>query len=472
MTFKVDFMDEAVVEWTRTAGGVARTRVTDYQPSIYVEGPDDARADLAAALDADPKVAATATEAWYTRLRHDERTPVLRVDLDRPSEVRTLAREIRHHHERGSYKPGTYRLYNVDFAPQFRYCLATDTTPVPDVPLSTFSIRIDEKPLADRDITTLELDGEVVRAAEDVMLETVQARLREADPDVLVCNDAHLIPVLFEAAADHDVSAFQLGREPGYQQLAGESTFESYGRVGHSAARYDVPGRVIIDESNSFLWSQTTLEGLLDLVAHSWKPLQETAWGSIGNILTAIQMREALARGVLVPWNKWEPEFFKDARTLHAADRGGFTFAPEVGLHEDVVEVDFASLYPRIMVEYNISPDTICCDCHADREDVPTLGYTVCDERGFLPDVLAPLIADRADYKAAARDGDEAAAAKADALKWILVACFGYQGYRNAKFGRIECHEAINAFAREILLSAKQRLEAGGTTPSLEQFNT
>jgi len=30
------------------------------------------------------------------------------------------------------------------------------------------------------------------------------------------------------------------------------------------------------------------------------------------------------------------------------------------------------------------------------------------------------------------------------------------------KFGRIECHEAINAFAREILLTAKERLEAGG----------
>jgi DNA polymerase I len=38
----------------------------------------------------------------------------------------------------------------------------------------------------------------------------------------------------------------------------------------------------------------------------------------------------------------------------------------------------------------------------------------------------------------------------------------GHQGFSNAKFGRIECHEAINAFAREILLTAKQRLEAGG----------
>ena len=51
---------------------------------------------------------------------------------------------------------------------------------------------------------------------------------------------------------------------------------------------------------------------------------------------------------------------------------------------------------------------------------------------------------------------------RSGALKWVLVACFGYQGFSNAKFGWIECQEAINAFAREILLTAKQRLEAGG----------
>jgi DNA polymerase I len=47
-------------------------------------------------------------------------------------------------------------------------------------------------------------------------------------------------------------------------------------------------------------------------------------------------------------------------------------------------------------------------------------------------------------------------------LKWILVSCFGYQGFSNAKFGRIEVHEAINAYARDILLTAKEHLEAGG----------
>ena len=48
------------------------------------------------------------------------------------------------------------------------------------------------------------------------------------------------------------------------------------------------------------------------------------------------------------------------------------------------------------------------------------------------------------------------------ALKWLLVCCFGYTGYKNARFGKIEAHEAINALAREKLLVAKEAAEARG----------
>jgi len=49
-----------------------------------------------------------------------------------------------------------------------------------------------------------------------------------------------------------------------------------------------------------------------------------------------------------------------------------------------------------------------------------------------------------------------------DVLKWLLVCCFGYTGYKNARFGKIEAHEAINAFAREKLLVAKEAAEQRG----------
>ena len=48
------------------------------------------------------------------------------------------------------------------------------------------------------------------------------------------------------------------------------------------------------------------------------------------------------------------------------------------------------------------------------------------------------------------------------ALKWMLVTCFGYLGYRNARFGRIEAHESVTAFGREKLLQAKEICEEEG----------
>jgi DNA polymerase elongation subunit (family B) len=48
------------------------------------------------------------------------------------------------------------------------------------------------------------------------------------------------------------------------------------------------------------------------------------------------------------------------------------------------------------------------------------------------------------------------------ALKWLLVCCFGYTGYKNARFGKIEAHEAINALAREKLLVAMEIAERAG----------
>ncbi|EMA31352.1 DNA polymerase I [Haloarcula japonica DSM 6131] len=36
--------------------------------------------------------------------------------------------------------------------------------------------------------------------------------------------------------------------------------------------------------------------------------------------------------------------------THHNANHGGFIFAPEVGLHENVHELDLTSLYPTLFI--------------------------------------------------------------------------------------------------------------------------
>jgi len=159
---------------------------------------------------------------------------------------------------------------------------------------------------------------------------------------------------------------------------------------------------------------------------------------SIGNVLTAIQICEAHDRGVPCRGTPGATSSTSRWASLHDADRGGFIFAPEVGLHENVHELDFSSLYPNIICTRNVSPDVIRCDCHSDRDDVPGLGYSICDDRGYLVDVLQPIIDARDEIKAAIRrekdrnDPDEDRLAELEgrsgALKWILVARFGYQG--------------------------------------------
>ena len=461
MPYKFDYLDGDVLAWSLTDDGATVDRISDYTPTIYVSADREGLLGRAQRhLSGFPAINTTAIERWRTGFRHDAE-PVLRLDIDSIERVSDVASTIA-----GWESPGTYRLYNVDFTREFRFCLETDRVPRPERELRTVHLEIPAEQLEANELTYLSVDGEMVTGS-TAILETVIERLDTIDPDVLVLESSDLVPDLYTLAERNGVNRFDLGRRPGYDQLAGESTYHSYGQTGHSPARYNVPGRAIIDRSNTFMWNQTNLDGCLDLVERSGLPLQELAWSSIGRILTAIQIREARNRNVLVPWHSWRHEFFKSMRQLHDADRGGFTFAPEVGFHEDVHELDFSSLYPNIIVTRNVSPETIRCDCHSNREDVPGLGYSICDDRGYLPDVLEPLIEDRDEIKAELRSTDDAERqreleGRSSAIKWILVSCFGYQGFSNAKFGRIECHEAINAFAREILLDAKSVLEENG----------
>ncbi|OYR37995.1 DNA polymerase I [Halorubrum sp. Ib24] len=483
MTLTLDYLEDGrVATWALTTDGVVRKIHEEYRPRFFVgdeasdlygqaggpeptppprDGLSDALTELQSFLDGQKAVAELDVEAHRQTFRTEAR-PLLRIDATSIEAVRTIAKRIRQF-----AKPDVYTCYNVDFTRQLRYCLETDTPAGPDRSvryLRTLHLEFPSHESGIESLPQLTLEDERVGSSPREVVAGVQQAIDKRDPDVLVMSTADLVPLLFEAADAYGID-LELGRRPGYTKLASESTYTSYGNVGHSPARYTVPGRVIIDESNSFFYHESGLDGCLDLVARSGLPLEELGWASIGRVLTAMQIREARSRDVLVPWRAWRPELFKTASTLDDADRGGTTFAPDVGVHEDVHELDFASLYPNIIRTRNISPETVRCGC-CDTDDVPGLEYSICEHDGYLPDVLGPLIDARSNIKDQIpnTDGDERKRLEAasSAIKWILVSCFGYQGFSNAKFGRIECHEAINAYAREILLNAKAALEEAG----------
>lgn len=334
----------------------------------------------------------------------------------------------------------------------------------------------------------VEVDGREFgfpRARGRELVSGVRQLLERYDPDLVLSayGDSYLLPRLL-ALARHYRLDLPLNRDRA-QAVAHKPahSYFSYGRIVFRDEQHLLFGRWHIDRQNAFLAGDYGVDGTLEIARLSGLPVQTVARVSTGTGISAMQVATALRRGVLVPWQKRHPESLKTGLDLIVADKGGLVYTPIAGLHEHVAELDFTAMYPSIMVHFNISPETVGpCRCeeegagerHAPEGGigdtlVPELGTPVCRHRvGLVPETLAPLLEKRARYKARMRElpqGDrmrEIYRRRYSAHKWLLVTCFGYLGYKNARFGRIEAHESVTAYGREVLLRAKEWVEGRG----------
>jgi DNA polymerase-2 len=185
--------------------------------------------------------------------------------------------------------------------------------------------------------------------------------------------------------------------------------------------------------------------------------------------MTSLQLYQAIKDDILIPRNKSIPEAFKSANDLLIGDRGGLVFEPRVGAHDNIGEVDFSSMYPSIMANNNISAETVLCKCCPDSPiRIPELNYHICNKRrGIVPKTVRLVVDKRLYYKKMKEESPdphlrEVYDKRQTALKWILVTCFGYLGYKNAKFGTVDGHIGVCAFGREALLNAAHMAEDNG----------
>jgi len=338
------------------------------------------------------------------------------------------------------------------------------------------------------------------------LLATVHSVLRHHDPDLVLTRygDTWLFPLLLDIQKRTGAAYFNPNRDEARRPLLRRaSSYFTYGQVVHRGRQVHLFGRWHIDIANAMMYEQYGLPGVLEQARVTAMPVQEMARKSPGAGITAMQMLTALRWGVLVPYQKQQTEQFKTALELIHADRGGLVYQPLVGLHDDVAEIDFTSMYPSIMVAFNVSPEIrvtsdelrVTSDelrmtndkLHVTNDETGGAGRGMRDVEegvselvtrrsslvtpdGLIPATLRPLLARRIAMKeelAAMHPLDcryRTLKARATALKWLLVVCFGYLGYKNARFGRIEGHEAVTAYGREMLLRAKEAAEDMGYT--------
>ena len=303
------------------------------------------------------------------------------------------------------------------------------------------------------------------------VLHALNTHLQRCDPDIIMTEygDAVLMPMLLRLAVQENVPLL-LNRDQAMGYFTtNETSYFAYGKIVHKDGAFELAGRWHLDTENSFMMGEASLDGVAEIARLTQLPVQHQARSTIGSALSSMQLSWAYRHNYLIPAKKREPEEFKSAATLLLADRGGLIFQPVMGYHEQVAELDFVSMYPTIMVEHNVSPETVNCRC-CRNDRVPELHYTICERReGIVPSTLRTVVQKRSLYKKEKKRlkklGDplwQLYDRRQNALKWMLVTCFGYLGYKNARFGRIEAHESVNAFSRDAILQAKEIAESRG----------
>lgn len=293
---------------------------------------------------------------------------------------------------------------------------------------------------------------------------TISAELNRFDPDLILTDygDTWIFPYLRKYHKD-----FNPNRDLSTQMLVKRAmSYFTYGQAAHRGAQTHLFGRWHIDRRNAMMFNEYGLDGVLEQARVTGLGIQEMARKSPGAGITAMQMLTALKQDVLVPLQKQQAESGKSLNELIRADRGGMIYQPMIGLHHNVAQIDFSSMYPSIMVNWNISPETVCRVVTSGLANVVLKPLNIeKTSEGLIPQTLRPLLDKRLKLKQLLLELDPRDCrvgelkARAAALKWLLVVCFGYLGYKNARFGKIESHEAVTALSRELLLQSKEIAE-------------
>ncbi len=160
-------------------------------------------------------------------------------------------------------------------------------------------------------------------------------------------------------------------------------------------------------------------------------------------------MSEAFRYGEIAPNPKEVEESYE----------GAFVLNPVRGLHENVICLDFASMYPSIMVAFNISPDTLTKNCSEEECFIaPEVKHAFKKKPdGFFRRILKMLIEKRKKVKKIMKKLDRNSREyklldiKQATLKVLTNSFYGYTGWSLARWYCRECAEATTAWGRHFI---------------------
>jgi len=216
--------------------------------------------------------------------------------------------------------------------------------------------------------------------------------------------------------------------------------------------------RCIMRITNAILDFAIQLSSLVGL------PLDHVGTASVGFRVEWFLIKHAQRIGELVPKRVEQP---------YRPYAGAIVLKPESGLHENIAVLDFKSMYPNLMIAYNLSPDTYV----APKEPAPPCGVYEAPEvghrfrkepSGFYKEVLSRLISVREEIRAKMKVASPESVeyrvldARQKAVKVITNASYGYAGWIGARWYIKPVAEAATAWGRHTILRAIEIAEKLG----------
>lgn len=141
----------------------------------------------------------------------------------------------------------------------------------------------------------------------------------------------------------------------------------------------------------------------------------------------------------------------RDIKTTEHAE-GGYVIEPEPGIYENIVVLDFKSLYPSIIRTFKIDPYSLLMN---DKDTIQTLnGYKFSATHHILPDYIDELLNQRKD---AIAKGDKQLS---QAIKILMNSFYGVMGSYGCRFYHPDLPRAITGTGHKLLIGSKEYLES------------
>ncbi|MBA2862286.1 DNA-directed DNA polymerase [Methanococcus maripaludis] len=190
---------------------------------------------------------------------------------------------------------------------------------------------------------------------------------------------------------------------------------------------------------------------------------------SSSQMVEYLLLKNSYNKGVIAPNRPSGKEYQKRIRSSY---EGGYVKEPLKGIHEDIVSMDFLSLYPSIIMSHNLSPETIDCTCCDNEENEEILGHKFCKKTiGIIPKTLMDLIDRRKSVKKILKEKAENKEFDEEyqildyeqrSIKVLANSHYGYLAFPMARWYSRDCAEITTHLGRQYIQKTIEEAENFG----------